>query len=105
MKNKILYLFGASLVVSGCAGSSFDGLWNDLRGTPQAYSYQSIPIEEMPAFPRYCLADDPVVPEFAQCLEGGTHCYQLDTGDWCMGPFSPFALEPARHAYLQGWSK
>jgi hypothetical protein len=75
-------LIGAALT-SGCAG--FDGFWQDLRGTPVTYSTRSIPLEEMPAFPRYCLAGDSETPDQSQCLVDDAACYQLDTGNWCTG--------------------
>ncbi|MFI2812354.1 MULTISPECIES: hypothetical protein [Microbulbifer] len=100
MRNKIPGIVALSLVLPGCAGTSFDGFWGDLRGTPQVYGYRSVPVEEMPAFPRYCLASDPLVGPLGQCLEAAPHCYQLDTGDWCAGPYSPFVLEPSYHAHL-----
>lgn len=39
------------------------------------------------------------------CIEEGVHCYELDNGDWCAGPYSPFALEPAYGMRAQDWSK
>lgn len=105
MKSKLAIpaALAAALLLGGCAG--MDGFWDDLRGTPQYYSTRTIPIEEMPAFPRHCLPGDAPMAGLGQCVEQGVHCYQLDTGDWCAGPYSPFALEPAYGMHAADWSK
>lgn len=77
-------------LLGGCAG--MDGFWDDLRGTPQVYTHRSIPIEEVPAFPRNCLAADPEFTEREQCLAVQGACYQLDYGNWCAGDYSPFVI-------------
>ncbi|MFC6634742.1 hypothetical protein [Microbulbifer taiwanensis] len=103
MKNNHLPALAVAVLLSGCAG--FDGFWDDLRGTPQVYTHRAVSIAEMPAFPRHCLAEDMPMAGLGQCIERGVHCYQLDTGDWCAGPYSPFALEPTYGMHATGWSK
>lgn len=105
MRNKLPGLLVLGAALTGCANTSLEGFWGDLCGNPPLYSYRTVSIEEVPAFPRTCLADDPLVGTLPQCLEGGAHCYQLITGNWCAGPYSPFTLEPAYHAGLYDWSK
>lgn len=92
MKSKLLLsaALAASVLLGGCAG--MDGFWDDLRGTPQYYSQRSVPIEEMPAFPRYCLPGDAEVEQYGQCAAAEIHCYQRDIGSWCAGPYSPFVI-------------
>jgi len=105
MKGKLFLAAALSITLGGCAG--FDGFWDDLRGTPKYYSYskRSLPVEEIPAFPRYCLANDVPMAGLGQCMEQGVHCYQLDTGAWCAGPYSPFVLERPYEMHAVGWSK
>lgn len=102
MKSNALITLAAVALLGGCAG-----FWDDLRGTPKYYSYSNrpVPLEETPAFPRHCLAEDPLMAGLGQCIEQGVHCYQLDSGDWCAGPYSPFALEPAYEMHAVDWSK
>ncbi|SDJ68838.1 hypothetical protein SAMN05216212_0705 [Microbulbifer yueqingensis] len=98
-------LLAAGCLLAGCAGTSLDGFWGDLCGAPPMYGYRSVPVEETPAFPRTCLTGDPLVADASQCFAGGVHCYQLDTGAWCAGPYSPFVLKPVYHAGFYDWSK
>ncbi|SHF58352.1 hypothetical protein SAMN04487965_2309 [Microbulbifer donghaiensis] len=88
----------SALMIAGCAGSSFDGFRDDLCGTPQAYTYRTVPVAEMPAFPGFCIADDVPMSGLGQCMEQGVNCYQLDNGNWCAGPFSPFVI-----SYRPNW--
>ncbi|SEA35618.1 hypothetical protein SAMN05216562_2802 [Microbulbifer marinus] len=81
-----------ALTIGGCAGANFDGFWDDVRGKPQAYTYRTVPVAERPAFPRACLVDDQPMAGYAQCVEQGIHCYQLDNGNWCAGAYSPFVI-------------
>ncbi|MGL6161498.1 hypothetical protein [Microbulbifer sp.] len=84
MKSKsAITAIAAAALLGGCAG--WDGYWNDLCGTPQVYTHQAIPLEEMPAFPRHCLPGDTEVMAYSQCPVGEAACYQLDTGNWCTG--------------------
>lgn len=87
MKSKFsITALAAASLLGGCAG--WDGYWNDLCGTPQVYTHQSIPVEEMPAFPRHCLPGDMEVGGYSQCAMGDSACYQLDTGNWCTSAYA-----------------
>ncbi|MEW5251310.1 hypothetical protein [Microbulbifer discodermiae] len=75
----------AAVAVAGCAGP--DGLWDDIRGTPQYYTYSNrdLPWELQPAFPRQCIGNDILVVDFTDCdALADAICYQLDNGEWCM---------------------
>ncbi|SFC58457.1 hypothetical protein SAMN05660479_02001 [Microbulbifer thermotolerans] len=100
MKSKFLPVLPLALLLGGCSG-----FWNDLCGTPQFYTHSSIPVELAPAFPHECFTGDMPAAGPAMCIEEGVHCYELDNGDWCAGPYSPFALEPAYGMRAQDWSK
>ncbi|WP_444899035.1 hypothetical protein [Microbulbifer sp. SSSA003] len=90
MKSKVLL----SLIVAQLLGGCADGFWQDLNGTAIYYSYKHSPVppDELTAFPRFCLVCDPYMGELDNCIAAGVPCYQLDTGDWCAGPYSPFEL-------------
>ncbi|WP_193165041.1 hypothetical protein [Microbulbifer hainanensis] len=83
MKNNLLIVaLITSCLLGGCAG--MDGFWCDLRGTPQYYvSQRTVPLQEVQAFPRQCLAGDSEILDLAQCSTMSAACYQLDTGSWC----------------------
>lgn len=99
MQSKLLTpVFFLVTLSAGCAGFR-----DDLCGTPQVYTYSPIAAEVAPAFPRHCLIGDFPVVEPGMCT--GIHCYQLDTGDWCAGVYSPFVLEMAHGVSAEGWSK
>ncbi|WP_323846832.1 hypothetical protein [Microbulbifer magnicolonia] len=103
MKGRALIALVPAVILGGCAG--FDGFWDDLRGTQQAYTHRTVPVEEKPAFPRHCIEADTPMAGLGQCMEQGVHCYQLDNGDWCAGPYSPFALHPGYEFQAADWSK
>ncbi|BBM00547.1 hypothetical protein [Microbulbifer sp. GL-2] len=90
MKSKVLLALIAAQLLGGCA----DGFWQDLCGDPIYYTYKRSPVppDEITAFPRFCLAGDPYMGDLENCIATGVYCYQLDTGDWCEGPYSPFVL-------------
>ncbi|MCO1333661.1 hypothetical protein MO867_04825 [Microbulbifer sp. OS29] len=91
MKGKILFLVIAVQSLVGCVA---DGFGDDLSGTPIYYTYKTspVPFDELTAFPRFCLAGDPFMGALDHCIAEDVHCYQLDTGDWCAGAYSPFPL-------------
>ncbi|WP_444932281.1 hypothetical protein ACJJIF_11105 [Microbulbifer sp. SSSA002] len=92
MKGRIaLFLLLAAPLLAGCVA---DGFFCDLRGTAAYYSYKTTPVppDEVAAFPHFCLAGDRYLGSLAHCVAEGVHCYQLDTGDWCAGAYSPFVL-------------
>ena len=87
-KYKLILLMLASAALGGCAG--LNGFWDDLRGTPQYYSYsdRERPLALTPAFPRQCIGDDQRVLEFGQCAASSGSCYQLIDGAWCTAPYT-----------------
>lgn len=102
MQSKLLIfvLLPAAVLSVGCAGFR-----DDLCGTPRAYTYSPIAADVAPAFPRRCLIGDFPVAGPDMCTDAGIHCYQLDTGDWCAGGYSPFALEMNDWVSAADWSK
>ncbi|AWF80012.1 hypothetical protein BTJ40_03820 [Microbulbifer sp. A4B17] len=92
MKGRIvLFLIFVAQSLAGCVA---DGFGYDLTGTATYYTYKTTPVppDELTAFPRFCLAGDPYMGSLDNCIAEGVHCYQLDTGDWCAGAYSPFEL-------------
>lgn len=83
MKSKLIPLaLVSACLLAGCSG--MDGFWCDLSGTPEFYySQRPVPLAELEAFPRQCLAGDTEVMALAECQTTSAACYQLDTGNWC----------------------
>lgn len=96
MKSKFAIILVLTGLLGGCA-TGWDGFWDDLRGTPQYYAQQSVPLEQLQAFPRHCLVGDTEVATLAECPADYAACYQLDTGHWCSDSragICPLAAEP-----------
>ncbi|MDP5209210.1 MULTISPECIES: hypothetical protein [unclassified Microbulbifer] len=95
MTSRVVLVLIAAHLLGGCA----DGFWQDLCGDPMYYTYKRSPVppDEITAFPRFCLAGDPYMGALDNCSRAQLHCYQLDTGEWCAGPYSPFVLSYRPH--------
>ncbi|WP_250459575.1 hypothetical protein [Microbulbifer litoralis] len=95
MKSKLAIVPILVGLLGGCAG--WDGFWGDLKGTPDGYTRRDVPLSELQAFPRHCLAGDTEVMALADCPMGYAACYQLDTGNWCSdsrAEICPLSAEP-----------